>query len=152
MSREPCVYILANRRQGTLYAGVTSNLAERMFQHREGLTPGFSSRYGCNRLVFYERYERMDEAIAREKQIKGGSRAKKIALIEAMNPDWRDLYSTLAKRRGMDCFASLAMTSLRFPRIKGDPTSRRCEERSNEAIHPAASPKGENAPFASEPH
>ena len=96
MGREPCVYILANRRQGTLYTGVTSNLAERIFQHREGLTPGFSSRYGCNRLVFYERYERMDEAIAREKQIKGGSRARKIALIEAMNPDWKDLYEILA--------------------------------------------------------
>ena len=96
MSREPCVYILANRRQGTLYTGVTSNLAGRVFQHREALTPGFSSRYGCNRLVFYERYERMDEAIAREKQIKGGSRARKIALIEAMNPDWKDLYASLA--------------------------------------------------------
>jgi putative endonuclease len=90
------MYILANRRQGTLYTGVTSNLAERIFQHREGLTPGFSNRYGCDRLVFYERYERMDEAIAREKQIKGGSRARKIALIEAMNPDWRDLYESLA--------------------------------------------------------
>ncbi len=52
LPREPCVYILANRRQGTLYTGVTSNLAERVFQHREGLTPGFTSRYGCNRLVF----------------------------------------------------------------------------------------------------
>jgi predicted GIY-YIG superfamily endonuclease len=71
-------------------------LAERVFHHREGLTPGFTSRYGCNRLVFHESYERMDEAIAREKQIKGGSRAKKIALIEAMNPDWKDLYETLA--------------------------------------------------------
>jgi putative endonuclease len=96
LSREPCVYILANRRQGTLYTGVTSNLPERIFQHRAGLTPGFSSRYGCNRLVFYERHERMDEAIAREKQIKGGSRARKIALIEAMNPDWKDLYMNLA--------------------------------------------------------
>jgi putative endonuclease len=96
LSREPCVYIPANRRQETLYTGVTSNLAERMFQHREGLSPGFSTRYGCNRLVFYERYERMDEAISSEKQIKGGSRAKKIALIEAMNPDWKDLYNTLA--------------------------------------------------------
>ncbi len=96
MPRKPCVYILANRRRGTLYTGVTSNLPERIFHHREGLTPGFTSRYGCNRLVFYERYERMDEAIAREKQIKGGSRARKIALIEAMNPDWRDLYMSLA--------------------------------------------------------
>ena len=58
--------------------------------------PGFTSRYGCNRLVFCEKYERMDEAIAREKQIKGGSRAKKVALIEAMNPQWRDLYADLA--------------------------------------------------------
>ena len=96
MPREPCVYILANRRQGTLYTGVTSNLAQRIFQHRQGLAPRFLSRYGCSRLVFYERYERMDEAINREKQIKGGSRAKKIALIEAMNPDWKDLYSSLA--------------------------------------------------------
>jgi predicted GIY-YIG superfamily endonuclease len=82
LPRAPCVYILANRRQGTLYTGVTSNLTQRGFQHRQGLTPGFTARYGCNRLVFYESYERMDEAIAREKQIKGGSRTKKIALIE----------------------------------------------------------------------
>ena len=96
MPRAPCVYILANRRQGTLYTGVTSNLAQRVFQHREGLTPGFASRYGCNRLVFYETYERIVDAIAREKQIKGGSRTKKIALIESMNPEWKDLYESLA--------------------------------------------------------
>ena len=96
MPRAPCVYILANRRQGTLYTGVTSNLAQRIFQHRDGMTPGFATRYGCSRLVFYEAYERMDEAIAREKQIKGGSRAKKIALIETSNPEWKDLYENLA--------------------------------------------------------
>jgi putative endonuclease len=96
LPREPCVYILANRRRGTLYTGVTSNLAERVFRHRQGLTPGFTSRYGCNRLVFYEKYERMDEAIAREKQIKGGSRGRKISLVEAINPEWKDLYETLA--------------------------------------------------------
>ena len=96
MPRAPCVYILANRRQGALYTGVTSNLAQRVFQHREGLTPGFTARYGCNRLAFYESYERMDEAIAREKQLKGGSRANKIALIESMNPEWKDLYESLA--------------------------------------------------------
>ena len=96
MPRAPCVYILATRRHGTLYKGVTSNLNQRVFQHRGDLTPGFASRYGCNRLVFYENYERMDEAIAREKQIKGGSRAKKIALIETMNPEWNDLYESLA--------------------------------------------------------
>jgi len=96
LPRAPCVYILASRRHGTLYTGVTSNLSQRVFQHREGLTPGFASRYGCNRLVFYEHFERMEEAIAREKQIKGGSRAKKIALIESMNPEWNDLYESLA--------------------------------------------------------
>jgi predicted GIY-YIG superfamily endonuclease len=96
MPRAPSVYIIASKRNGTLYTGVTSDLSQRAYQHREGLTPSFTSRYGCKRLVFYERYERMDDAIAREKQIKGGSRAKKIALIEAMNPEWNDLYETLA--------------------------------------------------------
>ena len=86
MPRAPCVYIMTNTRHGTLCTGVTSDLARRAYEHREGLTPGFTSRYGCKRLVFYEHDERIVDAIAREKQIKGGSRAKKIALIEAMNP------------------------------------------------------------------
>ena len=86
MSRQPVVYIMANKHNGTLYTGVTSDLSRRVYEHREGLTPGFTTRYGCKRLVYYERYERIVDAIAREKQIKGGSRAKKIALIEAMNP------------------------------------------------------------------
>ena len=96
MARAPCVYIMASRRNGTLYTGVTSNLAQRAYQHREGLTPGFTSRYRCKLLVWYKSHERMDEAIGREKQIKGGSRARKIALIQAMNPEWSDLYETLA--------------------------------------------------------
>ena len=96
MSREPAVYIMANKRHGTLYTGVTSNFARRVCEHREGLTPGFTSRYDCKRLVWYERYDRIVDAIAREKQIKGGSRAKKIALIETMNPEWKDLYDCLA--------------------------------------------------------
>ena len=96
MPRAPCVYMMANKRNGTLYTGVTSNLAQRAFQHRQGLTPGFTGRYGCKLLVFYEVHARMDEAIAREKQIKGGSRARKIALIQAMNPEWKDLYDSLA--------------------------------------------------------
>ena len=96
MPRAPCVYILASRRNGTLYTGVTSNLSRRVFEHREVMTPGFASRYGCDQLVFYEHYERIVDAIAREKQIKGGSRAKKIALIESMNPEWKDLYESLA--------------------------------------------------------
>lgn len=94
--REPAVYIMASERNGTLYVGVTANLAERAWQHREGVVPGFTKRYGCKRLVWYEQHERMDDAIGREKQIKGGSRAKKLALIEAMNSGWRDLYEDLA--------------------------------------------------------
>ena len=96
MPRAPCVYIVASARNGTLYIGVASNLSQRIYQHREGHTPGFASRYRCHLLVFQEFYERMDDAIAREKQIKGGSRAKKLALIEAQNPQWRDLYPDLA--------------------------------------------------------
>jgi putative endonuclease len=96
MSRAPCVYIMASGRNGTLYTGVTSNLSQRVHQHREGRTPGFTKRYRCRLLVFYEPHERMGEAIAREKQIKGGSRTRKIALIEAMNPQWKDLYEGLA--------------------------------------------------------
>jgi putative endonuclease len=94
--KQPCVYIVANKRNGTLYTGVTSNLAQRIHQHRTGLTPGFTKRYGCRMLVWFENHERMDEAIAREKQIKAGSRRKKLILIEAMNPRWRDLYDDLA--------------------------------------------------------
>jgi len=94
--REPAVYIMANERNGTLYVGVTSDLARRAWQHPEGTIDGFTRRYGCKHLIWYERYDRIDEAIAREKQIKGGSRARKLALIEAMNPTWRDLYEELA--------------------------------------------------------
>ncbi|MBK9082315.1 MAG: GIY-YIG nuclease family protein [Rhizobiales bacterium] len=87
---------MANRRNGALYTGVTSDLSRRAHEHREGLVPGFTARYGCKSLVWYERYEAMTDAIAREKQIKAGSRARKMALIEAMNPQWQDLYETLA--------------------------------------------------------
>ena len=94
--REPAVYILASGRNGTLYTDVTSDLARRVFERREGRLPGFTTRYGCERLVWVERYELMTDAIAREKQLKGGSRAKTLVLIEAMNPHWRDLYGDLA--------------------------------------------------------
>ena len=93
--KQPCVYIVASGRNGTLYTGVTSCLSRRAYEHRSGTVEGFTKRYGCKRLVWCERYERMDDAIAREKQIKNGSRAKKIALIQAINPDWRDLYEIL---------------------------------------------------------
>ena len=93
--RAPCVYIMASRRNGTLYVGVTADLNRRAFEHRTGAFPGFTRRYGCKQLVWYERHERMDEAIAREKQLKAGNRGNKLALIEAMNPGWADLYLTL---------------------------------------------------------
>jgi predicted GIY-YIG superfamily endonuclease len=94
--REPAVYIMANRRNGALYTGVTSSLARRVHEHKEGLTKGFTTRYGCRMLVWYEAYPTMIDAIAREKQIKGGSRSDKLKLIEALNPLWRDLYPDLA--------------------------------------------------------
>lgn len=85
--REPTVYIVASRRNGTLYTGATSNFARRVYEHREALLPGFTSRYACKLLAWYEPYSTMTVAITREKQIKVGSRTKKLALVEAMNPD-----------------------------------------------------------------
>ena len=93
--KQPAVYIMASGRNGTLYTGVTSSLPRRAFEHRESSVPGFTSRYGCKRLVWYELHATMADAIAREKQIKGGSRKKKLALTEAMNPSWRDLFDDL---------------------------------------------------------
>jgi len=86
---------MASGRNGTLYTGVTSNLPKRAFEHREDAVPGFTSRYRCKLLVWYEIHETMEAAITREKQIKGGSRKKKLAIIEAMNPAWRDLFDEL---------------------------------------------------------
>jgi putative endonuclease len=83
---------MASRRNGTLYTGVTSGLVGRVWQHRSGIVEGFTKRYGCKILVWFELAGTMDAAITREKQIKAGSRARKLALIEAMNPTWEDLY------------------------------------------------------------
>jgi putative endonuclease len=87
-----CVYIMTNGpRSHTLYTGVTGNPLRRVFQHKNKLTPGFTSRYNLTRLAYYETFVYPDAAIAREKEIKGWRRSKKIALIEAMNPHWHDL-------------------------------------------------------------
>lgn len=97
--KQPAVYILTNRRHGTLYTGVSSNLVQRVWQHRNGAVEGFTSRYGCKILVWFECHECHEgivNAIAREKQIKGGSWAKKIALIEALNRHWLNLYDDTA--------------------------------------------------------
>ena len=94
--KQPAVYIVASKRNGTIYTGVTSNLVQRAWQHREGVVDGFTKRHGCKTLVWFEMADTMHGAIAREKQIKGGSRIKKLALIEGMNPEWRDLFEDIA--------------------------------------------------------
>ncbi|MEZ5973026.1 MAG: GIY-YIG nuclease family protein [Hyphomonadaceae bacterium] len=86
------VYIMASRRNGTIYVGVTSNLLQRGHAHREGRIDGFTKRYGCKHLVWWEQLGDMPTAIAREKELKRFGRKKKLALIEAENPTWRDLY------------------------------------------------------------
>ncbi|HLH48217.1 MAG TPA: GIY-YIG nuclease family protein [Roseiarcus sp.] len=90
------MYIMASAPYGALYTGVTSNLAQRVRQHKDGVLSGFTSRYSCKQLVWYEHYDHMVDAIAREKQIKAGSRAKKVALVQSVNPKWSDLYDRLA--------------------------------------------------------
>lgn len=85
------VYILASKRHGTLYIGVMNDIARRLLEHREGKTPGFTSKYDVNRLVYLERYETMPEAIVREKAMKQWQRAWKVRLIEQDNPLWDDL-------------------------------------------------------------
>ena len=93
--RQPCVYILANRRNATLYIGVTSNLLGSAWQHRHGVAEGFTLRYGVHDLVWFELHDSMASAITREKALKAWRRSWKIELIEKTNPYWRDLYSTL---------------------------------------------------------
>ena len=88
---------MASKRNGTLYTGVTSDLAKRVWQHREGVADGFTKKHGCKMLVWFERHDTMEAAIAREKQIKAGNRKKKLALIEAENPTWRDLFEDIAQ-------------------------------------------------------
>ncbi len=94
-SRQSYVYIMTNVVNTVLYTGVTENLVKRIYQHKNGLSDSFTSEYNINKLVYYEIYEDIEEAILREKQIKGGSRQKKITLIESMNPDWKDLYDEI---------------------------------------------------------
>jgi putative endonuclease len=89
------IYIMTNRPHGILYVGVTSNLPARIWQHRTGAVEGFTKRYGLKRLVYAEPYDRIEDAIAREKQLKKWTRARKVRLIEATNPRWDDLYDQL---------------------------------------------------------
>ena len=91
------VYILANRRNGTLYTGVTNDLVRRAYEHKHGNVPGFTKRYGVKRLVYFEAHETARAAIQREKTIKHWSRAWKMALIERENAGWEDLYDTVVR-------------------------------------------------------
>ncbi len=95
MSRRAAVYILANRPNGTLYTGVTSDLVRRVWEHRSDLIEGFTKRYGVHRLIYFELHDRIDDAIKREKQIKKWNRAWKVDLIEKSNPGWCDLWPTI---------------------------------------------------------
>ena len=89
--KQPCVYIMADRPGGTLYTGVTSNLLQRVSQHRDETFEGFSAKYKCKMLVFYVVFQTMTDAIAAEKKLKQGSRLSKIKYIQSMNPEWKDL-------------------------------------------------------------
>ena len=95
MPKQPCVYILASKRNGTLYIGVTSDLFIRVGTHKQDLIEGFTKRYGVHRLVYYEMHETMEAAILREKRLKKWNRAWKLRLIEGMNPEWEDLFDEL---------------------------------------------------------
>ena len=95
MDRQPCVYILTNIHNGTLYIGVTSDLPKRIWQHKNKVIEGFTKKYGVDRLVWYEAHESMDSAIRREKAIKKWNRYWKLQIIEEMNSDWRDLYNEI---------------------------------------------------------
>jgi len=93
--KQPCVYLLASHKNGTLYTGVTSNLVQRIWQHKNEQLDGFTKKYGVYLLVWYELHEAMESAIAREKAIKEWKRAWKLELIETVNPQWLDLYDEI---------------------------------------------------------
>ena len=92
MAKQPAIYILASQRNGTLYVGVTSNLIQRIWQHRNHQVEGFSQRYSVHRLVYFELHQEMLQAISREKQLKKWNRQWKLRLIENKNPEWLDLW------------------------------------------------------------
>lgn len=95
MERKPCTYLLASKRNGTLYTGVTSNLLKRVWEHKNNAVEGFTKKYAVHTLVWYEAHETMKSAIQREKSIKIWKRSWKVRMIEEMNPDWKDLYPSL---------------------------------------------------------
>ena len=95
MAKQPCVYILASKRNGTLYVGVTSGLVKRIWEHKNDFVAGFTKRYKVHTLVWFEQHETMESAIAREKAIKEWKRQWKLELIDQLNPEWHDLYGEI---------------------------------------------------------
>ena len=95
MNKQPAVYLLANKRNGTLYVGVTSDLVKRIWEHKNNMVEEFTKQYNVHQLVWYELHESMESAIMREKRLKDWKRAWKLELIENKNPDWLDLYDTI---------------------------------------------------------
>ncbi len=95
VNKQPAVYILASKRNGTLYIGVTSELVKRIWEHKNDMVEGFTKKYGVHSLVWYEVHESMESAIEREKQLKEWKRKWKLELIESSNPNWQDLYNTI---------------------------------------------------------
>ena len=95
MNKQYYIYIMTNKRNNVLYTGVTNDLKKRVYEHKEKLVKGFTKKYNITKLVYYEICEDIEEAILREKKIKGGSRAKKIALVNSINKEWRDLYDEI---------------------------------------------------------
>ena len=96
MKRGGCVYIMTNKRNGTLYVGVTARLVERIWEHRTLADPeSFTAKYGCIMLVYYQSFGRIEEAIAEEKRLKAGNRQQKISMINSMNPQWKDLWDEI---------------------------------------------------------
>ena len=93
--KQPAIYIMTNKPNGVFYTGVTSNLVQRIWQHKQSFVAGFTKKYNTKTLVYFELCEDMTSAITREKQIKAGSRKKKIELIESINPEWNDLYDDI---------------------------------------------------------
>ena len=94
-SKNYYIYIITNKKNGTLYTGVTNNLIRRIYEHKNKLVEGFSKKYSIDKLVYYEQYSTIEDAILREKQIKGGSRKKKLDLINNFNKEWNDLYEII---------------------------------------------------------
>ncbi len=95
MAKQYYIYIATNKGNTVLYTGVTNNLVKRIYEHKSKLIDGFTKRYNINKLVYYEIFDKVENAILREKQIKAGPRKQKIALINNMDPDWKDLYNNL---------------------------------------------------------